>query len=123
MLRFITVTLADVDKNVTITVVMGKEITLPKNAARLGRIVAISKLLAAERPTCYRLLAADIHDRHLRADDKFFHLGGSAKDMAKKKPYTVSNVEPASGIATGLDAIITGADEWFGPTTTTHRTS
>ena len=115
--------LDDVDANVKITVVMSKDITLPNHAKRLARIVSISKLFAAERPTTYRLLAADIHDRHLRADNKVFHLGGSAKDMAAKNPYTVSNVEAASAIGASLDAIITGGEEWFGPTTTIHRTS
>ena len=68
----------------------GVEITLVtevanmRNPRRRDRIVAISELVALERPAQYRLPEAPrIHDRHLRSDEKIFHLGGSPKDASK----------------------------------------
>jgi hypothetical protein len=54
-------------------------------------------------------------------DDTILHLGGSAAHASFKAPYTVSTLDPSQSNHLFLDAIIAGADEWFGPTLTTHR--
>lgn len=90
--------------------------------ARRDRIVAVSELFALERPRTYRFLATALqHDRHLRADDAIYHLGGSIKDASVNAPYTISSLDPTQSNHGFLDSIITGATEWYGPSVSTHR--
>jgi hypothetical protein len=90
---------------------------------RRDRIVAVSELYGQERgQTHYRLLVTTRqHDRHMRIDDGIFHLGGSVKDASLRSPYTLASLDPTQSNHAFLDGIIAAADEWFGPSTTTHR--
>ena len=110
----------DVDPTVQITVV-ASEATM-KDSARRDRIVAVSELLALQRPDSYQLrVTQKQHDRHLRTDDQILHLGGSVKDAAKSAPYTISNLDPIQSNHAFLDDIIGTATEWFGPSVKQHR--
>jgi hypothetical protein len=91
---------------------------------RRDRILAVSELLAAERPTSYRfLVAAGIHDRHLRIDDQIFHLGGSVKDAGRSAAYTIAKLDNTTSNHAALDALISSAEEWFGRSVGLHRRS
>ena len=117
------------DENVTITVVTSEKLMIPapasKNAQnRRDRIIAVSELIAAERPTKYRfLVTAKQHDRHLRVDQNIFHLGGSIKDASKAAPYTLSALDATQSNHSFLDEVIAQAVEWFGPSVQSHRTA
>lgn len=112
--------LADCDEGVKITVVTSQKIM--DSVGRSYHIVAVSKLLAAERPDSYRLLVTtQQHDRHLRVDDKIYHLGGSVKDLDKPRPYTLANLDTTEPNEKILDDVIAKSEEWFGPTTPEHR--
>lgn len=116
--------LAEVSESVPIVVVTseGNMATNGKKLARRRReLVAVSQLFAAERPVTYRfLVAAGLHDRHLRADSTIYHLGGSLKDAAAKSPFTLSKHTPTE-TEVSLNGIIAQAVEWFGPRTPKHR--
>jgi hypothetical protein len=110
----------DVEPLVQITVV-ASEGTM-KDTARRDRIVAVSELLAIQRPNTYQLrVTSKQHDRHLRADDEILHLGGSVKDAAKSAPYTISNLDAVQSNHSFLDDIVATATEWFGPNVKKHR--
>jgi hypothetical protein len=110
----------DIDPGVQIVVVTSQ--STMADVPRRDRIVAVSELLALERPANYRLLVTTTqHDRHLRIDDEILHVGGSLKDAAKSAPYTISSLDPVQSNHQFLDDIIANATEWFGPTITTHR--
>jgi hypothetical protein len=122
------------DENVFITVVTSEKLMVPalasssaknrRNRIVRDRIVAVSELLAAERPTKYRfLVTAKQHDRHLRADQSIFHLGGSIKDASREAPYTLSALDATQPNHRFLDEVIAQAVEWFGPNVRSHRTS
>jgi hypothetical protein len=71
--------LGDIDSAVTITVITDDARMTTQPPVR-DRIVAVSELLAIERPRTYRFcVATSLHDRHLRIDDQVLHLGGSLK--------------------------------------------
>jgi hypothetical protein len=110
----------------SITVVTNEKIMVapqgPQAVQRRDQIVAVSELLALERPTLYRFyVTAQQHDRHLRADDSILHLGGSVKDASKTAPYTISTLDATQSNHSFLDRLISSATEWFGPNVTTHR--
>jgi hypothetical protein len=110
----------DVEPTVQITVV-ASEATM-KETARRDRIVAVSELLALQRPDSYQLrVTQKQHDRHLRTDDQILHLGGSVKDAAKTAPYTISNLDSVQSNHAFLDDIIVTATEWVGPNVKKHR--
>jgi len=112
--------LPDIGKGVEITLVT--EVANMRNARRRGRIIAISELVALERPTHYRLLEVpSIHDRHLRADDKIFHLGGSAKDASKQDFYTIAETDSNLTLHSTLDGIVAGSTAWHQPGMPRHR--
>lgn len=117
--------LSGVDGSVNIVVVttsenLGVGGTTKRALARRDRIVSVSEILAAERPSSYRLLAASgFHDRHLRIDGSVLHLGGSLKDASRSDPFTISAL--ATDSAALLDQLVATADEWFGPTSSVHR--
>jgi hypothetical protein len=89
-----------------------------KDEARRDRIVEVSKMFAAERPKTYRFAVVkgskSLHDRHLRADDAIYHLGGSLKDASDTAPYTLSKLPKIAGDE--LDKIVAAADPWFDST-------
>jgi hypothetical protein len=112
--------LDEVDQSVQITVITSENNM--RNASRRDRIVAVSELLALQRPATYQLrVTSKQHDRHLRIDDQLFHLGGSIKDAGKQTPYTISSLDSQQSNHDFLDSIISSATEWFGPTVTSHR--
>jgi hypothetical protein len=112
--------LPDVGKAVEITLVTASKNM--RDARRRGRIVAISELVALERPAQYRLLEAQsLHDRHLRADDKIFHLGGSAKDASTKDFYTITGTDGNQTLHSTLDGIVAGSNPWYRPGMPGHR--
>lgn len=118
--------LCEVGENTPITVVTSEKIMVapkqPQDIQRRDQIVTVSELLALERPTLYRFyVTSKQHDRHLRADDSIFHLGGSVKDASKATPYTISTLEATESNHNSLDSLISNATEWFGPNVTTHR--
>ena len=110
--------LAAVPANIAITVVTTRDNLAVGSAdrrklSRRDRIVAVSELLAQERPTTYRLLSVDaLHDRYLRIDTAIAHLGGSLKDASRSDPYTIA---PMSGRApdASLNDLVDGAEVWF----------
>ena len=107
---------------VTSSTAMAISTTNSSAARRRSRILAVSELLAAERPTSYRfLVAATIHDRHIRLDDTILHLGGSVKDAGRTADYTIGKLDGTAANQAALDAIISTADEWFGPSNPVHR--
>jgi hypothetical protein len=112
--------LPDVRNGVEITLVT--EVGNLRNARRRGRIIAISELVALERPTCYSFLEApSLHDRHLRADDKIYHLGGSVKDASKKDYYTITETDSNQALHSVLDGIVTASTPWYQPGMPRHR--
>jgi hypothetical protein len=112
--------LADTSKQVEIALVT--EVANMRNVRRRGRIVAVSELVALERPTLYRLLEVpSIHDRHLRADDKIYLLGGSAKDASKTDFYTIAETDSNPTLHSTLDNIMAGATAWYQPGMLRHR--
>jgi len=117
------------DESVSITVVTSEKLMVPalsdSRAQNLrDRIIAVSELLAAERPATYRfLVTAKQHDRHLRIDQSIFHLGGSIKDASKAAPYTLSALDATQSNHSFLDEIIAQAAEWFGSKVQSHRRS
>lgn len=113
--------LGEVGPSAKITVVT-EEDRLTRDPIVRDGIVAVSELLALERPTSYRLCAvASIHDRYARIDDTVYHLGGSLKDAAKNDPYTISKTSSDTAIHKTLDDMIAGGTEWYGPKVTNHR--
>jgi len=112
--------LPDVGKGVEITLVT--DVANMRTVRRRDRIVAISELIALERPTTYRLLEApSLHDRKIRSDDKIFDLGGSMKDASKKDFYTITSTDGNSGLQATLDQIIAASYAWYQPGMTMHR--
>lgn len=118
--------LGAVSPSAYIVVVTSKQIMQPSSGGttRRDRIVSVSELVAAERKDRYRFLVTEQqHDRHLRVDEEILHLGGSVKDASRTAPYTIGTLDPTQSINEFLDSVIAGAEEWFGPTVTTHRRS
>lgn len=115
--------LADLPASVMLQVVTSDTVMTPKSdVIRRDAIVAVSELLARERKSRYRfLVAANIHDRHARIDDKIIHLGGSVVDASKSCNYSISTLDPNPTNHAALDGVITNATEWYGPTMLTHR--
>jgi hypothetical protein len=87
------------------------------------KIVSVSEPFAAERPSHYRLLETpSIHDRHIRSDDKVFHVGGSLAHAGMNDPYTITPVDSSGSLKIELDQLIATGIEWFGrPNTQTHK--
>jgi hypothetical protein len=113
--------LGDVDKSATITLVT-EDARLTRDPNIRDGIVAISELLARERPSSYRLCTVtSIHDRYARIDDTVYHLGGSLKDAATNDPYTITTSTSDATIHKALDDMIADGTEWFGPKVTNHR--
>jgi len=118
--------LCDIGDKTSITVVTSEKAVLTPRSRRdvqsRDQIVAVSELLALERPTLYRFyVTSQQHDRHLRADDLILHLGGSVKDASRNDPYTISTLDATQSNHSVLDSLISSATEWFGPNVTTHR--
>jgi hypothetical protein len=112
--------LCDVPQSAVLTVVTSEKVM--RDVARRDRIVTISELVALERKDKYRfLVTGQQHDRHCRADDEIFHLGGSVAHASIFAPYTLSKLDPTQSNHAFLDSVIAGAMEWYGPTVTTHR--
>lgn len=110
---------------VRVTLVTSSDIVGPtaKDQKRSDRVISISELLSIEFPDSYEFrVSSEEHDRHLRVDDEILHLGGSVKDAAKSKYYTISELTNES-THTSLDGIIDHATEWYGPNVKTHRRS
>ena len=120
--------LRDLGDKTHITVVTSEKVMVTPQGQqaiqRRDQIVAVSELLALERPTLYRFyVTLQQHDRHLRADDGILHLGGSVKDASKTAPYTISTLDATQANHSVLDVLISSATEWFGTHVTTHRRS
>ena len=118
--------LRDLGDKTAITIVTSEKVMVTPQGQqavqRQDQIVAVSELLALERPTLYRFyVTAQQHDRHLRADDSILHLGGSVKDASKSAPYTISTLDATQSNHSFLDGLISSATEWFGSNVTTHR--
>ena len=117
--------LSDVPSSATLTIVTSTSIMNPseaRNLQRRDRIIAVSVLLAEQRPEFYRLLVANaLHDRHLRVDNRVYHLGGSIKDAARSSAYAVTQMEGSSGVHDQLDAIVEKADVWYPSSGRQHR--
>jgi hypothetical protein len=112
--------LPDVHTGVFITLVT-EEASMRKERPR-SRILSISELVAMERPAHYQLLEAkSIHDRHIRADNKIYHIGGSAKDASKKDFYTITETDSNAVLHVTLDRIIAGSSPWYKPGMLKHR--
>jgi hypothetical protein len=89
---------------------------------RRDRIIAVSTVLAEQRPDHYRLLVVRaLHDRHLRIDDRIYHLGGSVKDAGRSAAYSVTEMDPTPAIHGSLDAEISNAQRWFPDAQGEHR--
>lgn len=106
----------DVKPEVEIIVVTDNEGTMDR-AARRNEVVAVSKLLARQKPDKFSLLVVtDMHDRWLRWDDTHhIHLGSSVKDAANRAPYAILTAPPNQNIDKELNKFITNAVEWYGP--------
>ena len=118
--------LRDIGDNTFITVVTSEKAMVTPQGRRAvqsrDQIVAVSELLALERPTTYRFyVTSQQHDRHLRADDLILHLGGSVKDASRNDPYTISTLDATNSNHSVLDSLISSVTEWFGFYVTTHR--
>jgi hypothetical protein len=112
--------LPEVRKEVEITLVT--EIANMRKTRRRDRIVAISELLAVERPKHYQLMEVpSIHDRLLRSDHKIFHLGGSPKDASKRDFYTITETDNNHTLHSNLDGIIAGSVPWYQVGMARHR--
>lgn len=115
-----------VDRNVCVTLVASEP---GQHAGRANRdrwdgFLDISRLFAAERGHYkYRLVVADsLHDRWLVLDDKrIYAVGGSAKDAASKDVFTITGVEPSTANLKCITDTIANGEDWFGPTSQTHR--
>lgn len=94
------------------------------SSTRPAEILAVSNLVSLERPNSYGFyVASRLHDRHLRVDDKIFHLGGSINNASHRTPYTISVLEPNQTNHDMLDGLISDANEWFGSRVRKHRRS
>jgi len=119
--------LADVPSSAIVTVVTDTRVLEPisgdtRGLQRRDRIVAVSTLFAEQRPDRYRLLAAaKLHDRHLRINDRVYHLGGSVKDAARSAAYSVTEMDSTTAIHGSLDSEISGATKWYPDTQNEHR--
>ena len=110
------------DVGTGVEVVLVTEENNMRIARRRDRIIAISELVVFERPDSYRLLEVpSIHDRHLRADHKIYHLGGSAKDASKTDFYSIIETDSNRTLHSTLDGIIAGSTPWYQPGMSFHR--
>lgn len=106
--------LSDVRDKVQVTLIT--HVNVMRDPRRRDRIIAVSELVALERSLHYQLLEVpSIHDRHLRADDKIFHLGGSPKDASKKDFYTIGETDSNQNLQKVLDRIISSSTPWYRP--------
>jgi hypothetical protein len=113
--------LPDVGKGVEITLVTDAGM-MRKYPRRRGRIIAISELVALERPAQYRLLEVPrLHDRKIRSDDKIFDLGGSLQDASKTDFYSITNTDNNATLHATLDGIIAASAPWYQPGFPKHR--
>ena len=119
--------LSDIQSDVDVKVITDETIMLSrkkKDEPIRDRIVAVSELLAHERPEHYRFLVVpSLHDRHLRVDDDLFHLGGSMKDAAKNDPFTLGRLDTTDAVNTVLDGYVSAATPWYHPGLPNHRRS
>ncbi len=119
--------LNDLPEHIEVAVITSEKIMVPPGndqtaIRRRDRIVAVSELFAAERPSSYCFLVTPKqHDRHLRVDETIISLGGSMKDAAKEDPYTIAKLDPTQSTHAFLDSVIASATEWFGPNVKPHR--
>jgi hypothetical protein len=118
---------SDVPDRVELKAVSDQTIMLPsptdkKRTYQRDRIVAASEILASERPLNYHfLMVASIHDRHVRADDKIFHLGGSVTHASLKDYYSITETDSNPVLHATLDGIIASATPWYQPGMLKHR--
>jgi hypothetical protein len=119
--------LCDLQPDVDVKVITDETIMLSRrrqDEVIRDRIVAVSELLAHERPDQYRLLVVrSLHDRHLRVDDDLFHLGGSLKDAAKNDPFTLGRLDATDAVNSVLDGYVSAATPWYQPGMPNHRRS
>jgi hypothetical protein len=117
----------DVPDGVELKVVSDQTIMLPnptdkKRTFQRDRIIATSEILASERPSNYYfLMVPSIHDRHLRADDRIFHLGGSVAHASLKDYYSITETDSNPVLHATLDGIIASATPWYKPGMLRHR--
>lgn len=117
----------DVSDVVELKVVSDQTILLPsptdrKRTFQRDRIVATSEILASERPSNYHfLMVPSIHDRHVRADNKIFHLGGSVAHASLKDYYSITETDGNPALHATLDGIIASAMAWYQPGMPKHR--
>ena len=119
--------LSDLQPDVDVKVITDETIMLArkkKDEPIRDRVIAVSELLAHERPNHYWLLVVpSLHDRHLRVDDVLFHLGGSMKDAAKNDSFTLGRLDATDGVNRLLDGYVSAATPWYQPGMPNHRRS
>jgi len=95
---------------VAVRLITNSRVLSTQDDMRSMSLKSTSVLLKRERGDRYSLLINDsFHDRHLRVDDKVFHLGGSVKDAAHRSPYTIVRMEPEEASSAMLDALVAEA--------------
>ncbi|MCC6797278.1 MAG: hypothetical protein IT366_19330 [Candidatus Hydrogenedentes bacterium] len=119
--------LSNVRANAAITLVTCEPIAScsTRDKIRWKQFLAVSELFASERgPELYRLvLNTSLHDRWIVFDEKrIYALGGSAKDAADKKYFTISSVEASQANLQTIKTLVENGTELFGPTNSNHPT-
>ena len=119
--------LVEVRDDVQITVVSDEgrlrpDLTKKKDIAHRDRLVALSELFAFDRPSSYRLLMAPrFHDRHIRVDDKIFHVGGSLAHAAMHDDFAITRTDSNPGLHAARDNDIQISFPWYQPGMAKHR--
>lgn len=93
-----------------------------QNKTEMQDFIGASLLYAQEFPHSYRLCSSNLHDRHLRVDDRIYHLGTSSPHAGAKTPFTMTLQPNTQAEHQKIDAYADTGIEWFGPTTKVHKT-
>lgn len=102
------------------------DVTLLRHESKGAKpaFVQASTVFSTEpRKGVYRmLLSSNLHDRWLRVDDTIYVLGGTAVTTHAAVPFTISSLGTDPTSHAKIDAELSSAIEWFGPTVRPHRT-
>lgn len=104
--------LRNVDSAVAVTILTQEP---GKPDKRWNEFLSVSRVFGEQRKNTYTLKVDTLHDRHLRVDDRAYHIGGSSKDGATKDDTTVT----VFGVDQ-VDAIVGKGREIFGRAVTKH---
>lgn len=116
-------------RDVGLTVKVGLVTSEPKSKShkvdreRYERFLEISRLYATERgPDNYRLVVNnELHDRYVYVDGNIYVLGGSVKDAAVAKNFTLSTMESARANREKVLSLAESGRELFGPNHPEHE--